>query len=69
MATMRTENLIVMCFMRYYLFFRGQMEYAILSFSVGDKLLPWLFHLFELLFILLSKSRMKDKLAKKDIIE
>ncbi|MFZ4548733.1 MAG: hypothetical protein ACOYN4_14900 [Bacteroidales bacterium] len=25
------------------LFFKGQMEYAIISFSVGDKILPWLF--------------------------
>ncbi len=24
-------------------FFKGQMEYAIISFSVGDKILPWLF--------------------------
>jgi hypothetical protein len=31
-------------FMRYYLFFTGRMEYAIISFSVGDKILPWLFH-------------------------
>ncbi len=28
------------------LFFKGQMEYAIISFSVGGKILSWLFHVF-----------------------
>jgi len=26
------------------LFFKGQMEYAIISFSVGEKVFSWLFH-------------------------
>ena len=26
------------------LFFKGQMEFAILSFSVGEKIYSWLFH-------------------------
>jgi len=28
------------------LFFKGHMEYAIISLSVGEKILSWLFHVF-----------------------
>ena len=31
-------------------FFKGHMEYAIMSFSVGEKVFSWLFHLKPYLF-------------------
>jgi len=32
--------------MCYYLFLTGHMEYAIIFFSVGEKIFSWLFHVF-----------------------
>jgi len=38
------------------LFFKGQMEYAIISFSVGGKIFPWLFH--ALLFVFTGRMEL-----------